>query len=96
MESNHERGPRWSRRKFLYIAGGSAALQAGLRSANAQPYPARPVTLIVPYPAGTATDTTPCFRDCRAETSRPALRYRKQGWCGRDNRASADGSERET
>jgi tripartite-type tricarboxylate transporter receptor subunit TctC len=58
MKFSHERSVRWSRRKFLCIAGGSVALQAALRSANAQTYPARPITLIVPYPAGTATDTT--------------------------------------
>jgi tripartite-type tricarboxylate transporter receptor subunit TctC len=45
-----------SRRRFLHLAGGGAALPAVSRIARAQAYPSRPVTLIVPYPAGGATD----------------------------------------
>jgi tripartite-type tricarboxylate transporter receptor subunit TctC len=45
---------RLPRRQFLYL---SAAILGGpSRVARAQTYPARPVTLIVPYPAGGATD----------------------------------------
>jgi hypothetical protein len=40
------------RRKFLHLAAGAAALPAVPRIARAQTYPSRPVTIVVPYPAG--------------------------------------------
>jgi tripartite-type tricarboxylate transporter receptor subunit TctC len=45
------------RRRFLYLAGGTAALLALSRIAEAQTYPSRPITIVVPYPAGGPTDT---------------------------------------
>src|SRR5207248_7985135 len=45
------------RRRFLHLAAGAAALPAISRVARAQSYPARPVRLIVPYPAGSGADT---------------------------------------
>jgi tripartite-type tricarboxylate transporter receptor subunit TctC len=45
------------RRQFLHLAAGAAALPALSRIAGAQTYPARPVRIIVPFPAGQATDT---------------------------------------
>src|ERR1700730_1139339 len=45
------------RRKFSQVAVGAAALPAMSRIARAQTYPSRPVRLIVPFPAGQATDT---------------------------------------
>src|SRR4249920_3834885 len=45
-----------SRRRFLHLAAGAAALPAGLRRSWAQTYPARPVTLVVPAAPGGATD----------------------------------------
>jgi tripartite-type tricarboxylate transporter receptor subunit TctC len=45
------------RRNFLQLAAGAAALPAVLRIARAQTYPSRPVRVIVPFPAGQASDT---------------------------------------
>jgi tripartite-type tricarboxylate transporter receptor subunit TctC len=45
------------RRNFLHLAAGAAALPAVSRFAWAQTYPIRPVRMIVPFPAGQATDT---------------------------------------
>jgi hypothetical protein len=44
------------RRKFLRLAAGAAALPAVPRVAGAQTYPARPVRLIVGFPAGAVGD----------------------------------------
>jgi tripartite-type tricarboxylate transporter receptor subunit TctC len=44
------------RRRFLHLATGVAALPAISRIANAQAYPTRPITIVVPFPAGGATD----------------------------------------
>jgi len=40
------------RRTFLHLAAGAAALPALSRVAKAQTYPTRPITIVVPYPAG--------------------------------------------
>jgi|SRR5262245_4643304 tripartite-type tricarboxylate transporter receptor subunit TctC len=45
------------RRNFLHLAASAAALPAVSRIAWAQTYPSRPVRIIVPFPAGQATDT---------------------------------------
>jgi tripartite-type tricarboxylate transporter receptor subunit TctC len=45
------------RRYFLHLAAGAAAVPAASRIAWAQAYPARPVRLIVGFPAGFAADT---------------------------------------
>jgi tripartite-type tricarboxylate transporter receptor subunit TctC len=45
------------RRQFLHLAAGGSALPALSHFAWAQAYPARPITMIVPFPAGGATDT---------------------------------------
>ena len=45
-----------ARRKFLHLAAGAVALPAVSRVATAQTYPMRPISLIVPFPAGGAAD----------------------------------------
>jgi tripartite-type tricarboxylate transporter receptor subunit TctC len=44
------------RRRFLHLAAGAAALPAVCRTARAQAYPTRPITMIVPFAAGAITD----------------------------------------
>jgi Tripartite tricarboxylate transporter family receptor len=44
------------RRGFLHLAVGAAALPGLSRIAMAQTYPSRPITMIVPFPAGGTTD----------------------------------------
>jgi tripartite-type tricarboxylate transporter receptor subunit TctC len=44
------------RRKFLRLVGGTAIFPALPRSTKAQSYPTRPITIIVPFAAGGATD----------------------------------------
>jgi len=45
------------RRQFLHLAAGAAAAPALSSIASAQTYPARPMTMVVPYAAGGPTDT---------------------------------------
>ena len=44
------------RRQFLHLAAGAAVLPAVSRIARAQAWPARPITIIVPFPAGGPSD----------------------------------------
>lgn len=46
-----------SRRQFMHLAAGAAALPAFPMIARAQAYPARPTTLVAPFPAGGPVDT---------------------------------------
>ena len=53
-EANAMRIPR---RRFLHMAAGAAALPAASSIAGAQTYPSRPITIVVGFAAGAATDT---------------------------------------
>ena len=44
------------RREFLRLASAATTMPAVSRSADAQSYPTRPITMIVPFPAGGPTD----------------------------------------
>jgi tripartite-type tricarboxylate transporter receptor subunit TctC len=44
------------RRRFLQLAGAAAALSTHSGSANAQTFPARPITIVVPFAAGGPID----------------------------------------
>jgi tripartite-type tricarboxylate transporter receptor subunit TctC len=47
---------RLPRRHFLHLAAGAAAVPVASRVARAQAYPARPVRIIVGFPAGGVSD----------------------------------------
>src|SRR4030081_3993324 len=49
---------KFTRRRFAYLAGAAVASLAAPRMARAQAYPARPMRLIVAFPAGGAADIT--------------------------------------
>jgi tripartite-type tricarboxylate transporter receptor subunit TctC len=44
------------RRQFLHLTAGAAIAPAFSRGATAQAYPTRPITMIVPFPAGGPSD----------------------------------------
>src|SRR5258705_7894793 len=86
------------RRTVLHLAAGAAALPMVSRLASAQAYPARPITMIVPYPAGGPTDTVgrTVAQHMRAELGQPVILENVTGAAGsiglaRVARAPADG-----
>jgi tripartite-type tricarboxylate transporter receptor subunit TctC len=87
-----------SRRHVLRVPAAVAALAAGSRFAGAQSYPARPITMIVPFPAGGATDTLARLlsEPLRASLGQPVIIENVAGAAGsigvgRAARAAPDG-----
>jgi tripartite-type tricarboxylate transporter receptor subunit TctC len=86
------------RRKFLHLAAGAAALPAVSSIARAQTYPSRPITMVVPFPAGGAFDTIarPLADRMKLALGQPVIVENVGGangsiGVGRVSRASPDG-----
>jgi tripartite-type tricarboxylate transporter receptor subunit TctC len=86
------------RRRFLGLAAGATALSVVSRIVRAQSYPARPITLIVPYAAGGGGDTIARIMSERMRVSlgRPVIIENVSGASGsigasRVARAAPDG-----
>jgi tripartite-type tricarboxylate transporter receptor subunit TctC len=86
------------RRQFLHLAAGAAAQPAATRIARAQTYPAHPITMIVPFPAGGASDTVAriILEPMRASLGQPIIIENVTGasgtlGVGRVARAAPDG-----
>jgi tripartite-type tricarboxylate transporter receptor subunit TctC len=89
---------RIPRRQFLQSAAGAAALQGLSRIAWAQAYPARPITLVVPFPAGGGADAIArtVAERMRASLGKPVIVENVTGangsiGVGRVARAAGDG-----
>jgi tripartite-type tricarboxylate transporter receptor subunit TctC len=87
-----------ARRRFLQFAGAAVAAPSLPRIAAAQAYPSRPITMIVPYPAGGPTDTVgrTVAERMRAELGQPIVLENVSGAAGsiglgRVARAAPDG-----
>src|SRR5262245_5110585 len=57
MPGNTARGNMMRRRQFLHLAAGATAFSTWSRAADAQAFPSRNITMVVPVPAGGALDT---------------------------------------
>ena len=86
------------RRQFLHLAAGAAALPALSSIATAQAFPSRPITMVVPVPAGGAMDTNArvVAEGMRASLGQPVVIENVTGasgsiGAGRVARATPDG-----
>ena len=89
---------RLGRRRFLHLTASAAALPAFSRIARAQGYPSRPISIIVPFPAGGGTDTVARIiaEPMRVSLGRPVIIENVAGangsiGVGRVARAAPDG-----
>ena len=84
MAAGWERNMKISRRRFLHFVAGAAALPAASRIARAQAYPTRPITLIVPVPAGGQGDALARFlaQPMRNSLGRPIIIENVSGAAG--------------
>ena len=74
----------------------AAAIIGVATGAMAQSYPTKPITLIVPWPAGGSTDVAMrAHRRRRIEAPRPADRHRQQGGRLRHARPGSHGGDRQ-
>jgi hypothetical protein len=64
------------RRKFLHLAASAAALAPVPRTARAQAYPTRPITMIVPYTGGSQIDAVARVPRCPRSARRLHNRIR--------------------
>ena len=60
---------KFPRRRFLRLTAGAVALPALSHVARAQAYPSRPITTLVPFPAGGGTDAVARTITDRMQTS---------------------------
>ena len=84
-----------TRRKFLQLALAAAPVAAVSRIARAQAYPVRPITLVVPFPAGGPTDTIGRVVAEGMPPRWPARRHRqcgRRGWQPRDRKGRTRGA----
>jgi tripartite-type tricarboxylate transporter receptor subunit TctC len=86
------------RRRFLHLAAGAAALPTLSQIARAQDFPARPITIVVPFPPGGGLDTVARIiaEPMRASLGRPVIIENVAGangsiGVGRVARAAPDG-----
>ena len=89
---------RLGRRRFLHLTASAAALPVLSRIARAQGYPSRPISIIVPFPAGGGTDTVARIiaEPMRVSLGRPVIIENVAGangsiGVGRVARAAPDG-----
>jgi tripartite-type tricarboxylate transporter receptor subunit TctC len=89
---------KFPRRHFLKLAAGAAVLPAVFRIAHAQAFPTRPVTIVVPFPAGGPADAIARLlaERMRATLGQPVVVENVSGaggsiGVGRVARAAADG-----
>ena len=73
-----------SRRTFLHLATGAAALPVTSRLARAQTYPTRPVRVIVGFTPGSAPDIVArLIGQWLSGKAGPTIPCRKPRWCWR-------------
>lgn len=77
-------GQWFKRREFIAVVGGAAASTLGVQPAVAQDWPAKPVRLMVPFPAGAGADAMARLigRKLEEQLGRPVVVENKNGATG--------------